>query len=202
FVEEDRGKNKVDVLIERYADVFTVRMFKIEDMRMFEKELEIDRRGKVILGFGKDSDESDKLFRVLYEGRLTKGEKGRIVRMQGYSYQSKAIVHTAVYGTDGVIYGDRELEQVGTEKMSAEQAVIEGQMVAGTMMMVLNTLITSDKEVAGNKYSKVEISMETGEQSKERYKKRTDIIRSRGQMGVMYKYNVEVEEEDKYNTEL
>src|SRR5699024_6588494 len=202
FTEEDEGKNKTDALVERYEKVFTTKIFKIEEEKAFEKEMSRDGRGIVIIGFGKEVRESDRWIKRIYKDQAKRLGKGSVVRVHGYSHESKVKVHTSVYGLDGILYGERELKREESEKKTAEQATIEGQMVAGTMMMVLNTLITEDKEIEGNKYSLVEMSIETGEQVSEKYKKRTDIISTRGKLWVLYRYDVGVGNIDAYSNEF
>lgn len=193
FMERDKGRKMVDVLVERYQGVFTTPLYKITEKGYFYETLKEEKENMVVLGTGKNGDNSNTLFKELSKDRIKKGKFGGVLHLHGLSEKDDVKVYTNVLTKLNDVMGKQKVEKLNPDKKRAEQIIMENQVIANTMIMLFNTMVTDDDEIKGNPYSVWTQNMVTGDNKSEYHKEGTTLLHKRGLMGEMILKDVDEE---------
>src|SRR5699024_10139434 len=163
FIQADVGKNMIDALIDRYQGVFTTSIYKVQESDDFLQSLINDKDNKIVIGLGKNTENSNRVFNELIKERIKERDFGGVLQIHGMSKGDEVSVYTNVLTKQNSILGERNIKGEKTEKKKAEQIIMENQIIANTVIMLMNTMITDDESIKGNPYKKWTQNILTGE---------------------------------------
>jgi len=197
FVQQDLGKNKVKVILERYSGVFTTTIYRITNEKEYMDSIQnnnILNKTTVVLGFGKNADKSNNFFDVILNKVMEKNTEGNLMKIYGRSDGDKLEVYTSVYTKEKEVLGEREIENVSLERKKKSKLVTENRKISNMMMNVFNLMVTDDAAIEGNSYAYWEQDMNTGDNKYRHYKSTSTIFKKRGTLSIGYLLNVGEEE--------
>lgn len=164
FVEEDYGKNRVDVLKERYGEVFTTRLYKLEKESYGSAVQNFSEYGNVvILGFNTTAEVIEKVYEDLYQGRRINKVYGGLLGLYGYTGENTVGIEMKVARKYGDLIGSfngNESEERGKKYARAE--LMKTNLISQNILVFLNELIAAGLE--GMLYEKWTQEMDTGKQ--------------------------------------
>lgn len=189
YIEEDIGKNKVDVLIERYKNVFSTRLYKLSRERyMYAVENFKETGNVVIIGRGNERVDIDRMFNDFYNVReITGGLLGINGRLEG---NTVGIDFKVARGYGDVIGGFTETGE-NEEKETIPDKLINNNFMAQMILMNLNILITDG--LGKIQYVSKEYNTHTGKQRTSVVKDTVTIFHRYKIYGELGKMGIEVE---------
>src|SRR5699024_1597763 len=199
FKPVEVDKNMIEYLIDRYQGVFTTSIYKVQESDDFLQSLINDKDNKIVIGLGKNTENSNRVFNELIKERIKERDFGGVLQIHGMSKGDEVSVYTNVLTKQNSILGERNIKGEKTEKKKAEQIIMENQIIANTVIMLMNTMITDDESIKGNPYKKWTQNILTGETHSKYHEKGSTIFHERGYMGNFILWNVKDEVINSYS---
>src|SRR5699024_9260730 len=193
FIQADVGKNMIDALIDRYQGVFTTSIYKVQESDDFLQSLINDKDNKIVIGLGKNTENSNRVFNELIKERNKERDYVGVLKKKEMSKEEEVRVYKNEITKQNSIVDERNIKKEKTEKKKEEHIIMDNQIIANTVIMLMNTMITDDESIKGNPYKKWTQNILTGETHSKYHEKGSTIFHERGYMGNFILWNVKDE---------
>lgn len=172
YVAQDKGKNRADVLINRYSKVFHIPMIKVMNKERIYENVKEQRyqdeigsspqnpvgvytdvssniNNMIVIGFGKSFEKSNEVFNRILEIKQGNDVRGSVARIHGVSDKNELTIVNTVYRKYGDVVGETNPDNKEASKRSVQDILQGNQMIAQTMINYMNLLITNDEATSG-----------------------------------------------------
>lgn len=191
FLQEDIGKNKVDVIINRYRNIFTVKMYKVSREMYKKMETNLLDRGNIIL-IGEHEGQISTMFNRLNIARVNKGVYGGLASIFGYVTGDSVGVSVQVTRVYGDVVGNLDKQKDGDRGKVATDEYIKNIQLSNRLLNKFNQLVT--KGLNGIRNFNVLYNVLTGEQINKIYSMESTVFHELYVYGDVKKFGVSDEE--------